>query len=169
MSKDIVQKAFKFGGEHVLFTPEELKQIRNFGEPILRILGFKPIEKLEFWQNMRPSYFIYPSDAAVTGSTRTFASLHKKLLKDKLMGVGWLIARRNQAPVFTAIIPQVEEFDDKGSQMTPPGMHCIILPFIDDIRSYPVDTTAKGTPPPLSLHPPIEDPFYLDFLIFFLN
>lgn len=93
---------------------------------------------------MRPSYFIYPSDAAVTGSTRTFASLHKKLLKDELMGVGWLIPRRNQAPVFTAIIPQAEEFDDKGSQMTPPGMHCVILPFLDDIRANPVDSTAGG-------------------------
>lgn len=143
----MVQKAFKFGGEHVLFSAEELKEIRNFGDPILRIIGFKPLETLKLWQNMRPSYFIYPSDAAVTGSTRTFASLHKKLLKDGLMGVAWLIPRRNQAPVFTAIIPQVEEFDDKGSQITPPGMHCIILPFIDDIRANPVDSTAQGNSP----------------------
>ena len=140
----MVQKAFKFGGEHVLFTPEELKEIRNFGDPILRIIGFKPVETLKLWHNMRPSYFIYPSDAAVTGSTRTFASLHKKLLKGDLMGVGWLIPRRNQAPVFTAIIPQGEEFDDKGTQITPPGMHCIILPFLDDIRANPVDSTAGG-------------------------
>ena len=154
MSKEVVQKAFKFGGEHVLFTPEELKQIRNFGEPILRILGFKPIKQLQFWENMRPSYFIYPSDAAVTGSTRTFASLHKKLLKDELMGVGWLIPRRNQAPVVTAIIPQVEEFDEKGSQTTPPGMHCIVLPFNDDIRSFPVDTTPRGTTQPSLLPAP---------------
>lgn len=96
---------------------------------------------------MRPSYFIYPSDAAVTGSTRTFASLHKKLLKDELMGIGWLIARRNQGPVFTAIIPQKEEFDDKGTQSTPAGMHCIVLPFLDDIRANPVDHTLTGTLP----------------------
>jgi ATP-dependent DNA helicase 2 subunit 1 len=60
------------------------------------------------------------------------------------MGVGWLIARRNQAPVFTAIIPQVEEFDENGAQMTPPGMHCIILPFFDDCRADPVEETLEG-------------------------
>lgn len=74
------------------------------------------------------------------------------------MGVGWLIPRRNQAPVFTAIIPQEEEFDEKGSQIIPPGMHCIILPFIDDMRSYPVDATAKG--PPSS---PTQNPKYTLF------
>jgi ATP-dependent DNA helicase 2 subunit 1 len=99
---------------------------------------------LRFWYNMRPSYFIYPSDAAVTGSTRTFASLHKKLLKNKRMGLGWLIARRNQSPVFVAIIPQEEEADKKGAQVTPPGMHCIQLPFADDIRQNPVEKTAAG-------------------------
>jgi ATP-dependent DNA helicase 2 subunit 1 len=95
---------------------------------------------------LRPSYFIYPSDATVTGSTRTFASLHKKMLKDELMALAWLIPRRNQAPVFAAVIPQTEEFDDKDTQITPPGMHCIILPFADDIRANPVDKTLTGSP-----------------------
>lgn len=144
--KESIQRAYKFGGEHIVFTPDELKEIRSFGEPILRILGFKPISALRFWDNMRPSYFIYPSDAAVTGSTRTFASLHKKLLKDELMAIAWLIPRRNQAPVFAAVIPQAEEFDEKEAQTTPPGMHCIILPFLDDIRANPVDETVAGTP-----------------------
>lgn len=144
--KEQIQKAYKFGGELIPFTQDELKEIRNFGEPILRILGFKPNDDkvLRFWYNMRPSYFIYPSDAAVTGSTRTFASLHKKLLKDNLMGVGWLIARRNQSPVFVAIVPQAEELDERGTQSTPPGMHCIQLPFLDDIRQNPVEGTSCG-------------------------
>ena len=127
-----------------MFTEDERKQIRSFGEPVLRILGFKPISALRFWENLRPSYFIYPSDATVTGSTRTFASLHKKLLKDNLMGLGWLIPRRNQTPMFTAIIPQEEELDEKDTQITPPGMHCIALPFLDDIRGNPVEKTVTG-------------------------
>jgi ATP-dependent DNA helicase 2 subunit 1 len=98
---------------------------------------------------LRPSYFIYPSDATVTGSTRTFASLHKKLLKDDLMGLAWLIARRNQAPAFVAIIPQAEELDEKDTQITPPGMHCITLPSLDDIRANPVEETVKGICPSL--------------------
>lgn len=118
--------------------------MRNFGEPILRILGFKPIKALKFWHNIRSSYFIYPSDATVTGSTRTFASLHKKLLKDELMAVAWLIPRKNQAPTFAAIVPQAEEIDETEAQTNPPGMHCIILPFLDDIRQNPVEETVSG-------------------------
>ena len=140
-----MQKAFKFGGEHIVFSPDELKEIRNFGDPVLRILGFKPMSTLRFWDNLRPSYFIYPSDAAVTGSTRTFASLQKKLLKDNLMGLAWLIPRRNQAPVFAAVIPQAEELNEKDAQTTPPGMHCIVLPFLDNIRANPIDETVAGT------------------------
>jgi ATP-dependent DNA helicase 2 subunit 1 len=144
----MVQKAYKFGGDHILFTPDETKEIRNFGEPILRILGFKPVSKLRFWYNMRPSYFIYPSDATVTGSTRTFASLHKKMMKDELMALAWLIPRRNQSPVFCAVVPQEEQFDNKGTQSTPPGMHCIVLPFLDDVRQNPVEETKAGQYPP---------------------
>ena len=62
------------------------------------------------------------------------------------MALAWLIPRRNQGPVFTAIIPQSEEFDDKDTQITPPGMHCIILPFQDDIRANPVEKTLRGLP-----------------------
>jgi ATP-dependent DNA helicase 2 subunit 1 len=143
----LVQKAYKFGGDNILFTEDELKQIRSFGDPVLRILGFKPVSALRFWENMRPSYFIYPSEATVTGSTRTFASLHKKLLRDKLMGLAWIIPRRNQAPVFAAIVPQEEEVDDKDTQITPPGMHCIVLPFLDDIRANPTEKTVTGPLP----------------------
>ena len=60
------------------------------------------------------------------------------------MGLGWFIPRRNQTPMFTAIIPQGEELDDKDTQMTPPGMHCITLPFLDDIRPNPVEQTVAG-------------------------
>ena len=61
------------------------------------------------------------------------------------MALAWLIPRRNQGPVFTAIIPQSEEFDDKDTQITPPGMHCIIIPFLDDIRANPVENTLTGS------------------------
>lgn len=69
------------------------------------------------------------------------------MLKDDLMAIAWFIPRRNQAPMFTAVVPQEEEFDEKGGQLTPPGMHCIILPTIDDFRSNPFEETAKGITP----------------------
>ncbi|KAF3277362.1 ATP-dependent DNA helicase II subunit 1 [Orbilia oligospora] len=127
VTPDQIRKAYKFGGETVSFSDEEFKKIRNFGDPVLRILGFKPQTELQFWHNMRSSTFIYPSEEDYTGSTRTFAALRNKLLKDKLMGIAWFIARRNAAPVMAAIIPSEE----------PQGMFIIPLPFVDDIRQNP--------------------------------
>ncbi|KAK6351211.1 ATP-dependent DNA helicase II subunit 1 [Orbilia javanica] len=127
VTPDQIRKAFKFGGETVTFSEEEFKQMRNFGEPVLRILGFKPQSELQFWHNMRSSMFIYPSEEDFTGSTRTFAALRNKLLKDKLMGVAWFISRRNAAPVMAAVLPSAE----------PHGMSIIPLPFVDDIRQNP--------------------------------
>ncbi|KAK6361558.1 ATP-dependent DNA helicase II subunit 1 [Orbilia blumenaviensis] len=127
VTPDRIRKAYKFGGETVTFSDEDFKQMRNFGDPVLRILGFKPQSELQFWHNMRSSTFIYPSEEDYTGSTRTFAALRNKLIASKLMGLAWFVARRNAAPVMTAIIPSLE----------PQGMFLIPLPFVDDIRQNP--------------------------------
>jgi ATP-dependent DNA helicase 2 subunit 1 len=63
------------------------------------------------------------------------------------MGIAWLIPRRNQAPMFVAILPQEEELDEKGNQITPPGMHCVQFPTLDDTRLSPVDSTVAGRLP----------------------
>ncbi|KAL9592797.1 MAG: hypothetical protein Q9179_006364, partial [Wetmoreana sp. 5 TL-2023] len=57
-----IKKAYKFGGAQILFTPEEISQLRNFGEPCIRIIGFKPISMLPLWANLKPATFIYPSE-----------------------------------------------------------------------------------------------------------
>lgn len=132
-----IKKAFKFGGEQVTFTPEEVLALRNFGDPVIRIIGFKPLSMLPVWANLKPSTFIYPSEDDYVGSTRVFSALQQKLLKDQKMGVAWFIARKNATPQIAAILPGAEKFDDSGVQMIPPGMWITPLPFADDIRQNP--------------------------------
>ncbi|KAF3936943.1 hypothetical protein ABW19_dt0207695 [Dactylella cylindrospora] len=127
VAPDQIRKAYKFGGEAITFSEEEMKKIRYFGDPVIRIIGFKPQTELLFWHNMRPAIFIYPSEDDYTGSTRTFAALKNKLLKSDLMGIAWFIARRNAAPSMVAVWPSNE----------PPGLYLITLPFVDDIRQNP--------------------------------
>ena len=43
------RKAYKFGGETVSFTEDEMAKIRNFGDPVLRVIGFKPMSMLPIW------------------------------------------------------------------------------------------------------------------------
>ncbi|KAI9733245.1 MAG: ATP-dependent DNA helicase II subunit 1 [Cirrosporium novae-zelandiae] len=132
-----IRKAYKFGGDQITFTNEEIASLRNFGDPIIRIIGFKPAEKLSIWANMKNATFIYPSEEEYVGSTRVFSALWQKLLKSSKMGIAWFIPRRNASPTLAAVIPGVEKLGEFGDQMMPPGLWLVPLPYADDIRRNP--------------------------------
>ncbi|KAI9822976.1 MAG: ATP-dependent DNA helicase II subunit 1 [Phylliscum demangeonii] len=140
-----VRKAFKFGGSQVVFTPEETSSLRYFGDPIIRIVGFKPVAMLPVWASVKQSTFIYPSEEDYVGSTRVFSALHQKLLKADRMAVAWYVARKNAAPVIAALLPGPERVGEHGEQTTPPGLWIVPLPFADDIRQNP-DTSLVRSP-----------------------
>lgn len=143
-----IRKAYRFGGELVSFTPEEQAALRNFGDPIIRIIGFKPLSALPFWASIKHPTFIYPSEEDYVGSTRVFSALYQKLLKDSKMALVWFIPRRNATPVLAAMIAGVEKLDENGIQKIPPGMWILPLPFADDIRQNP-ETNLLVAPEPL--------------------
>ncbi|EAS30659.3 ATP-dependent DNA helicase II subunit 1 [Coccidioides immitis RS] len=143
-----IRKAYKFGGEHVAFTQEEQSALRNFGDPVIRIIGFKPMSSLPIWASTKHSTFIYPSEAGFVGSTRVFSALQQTLLKQKKFALVWFVARKNAAPVMAALIPGEEKLDDNDAQVIPPGMWIQPLPFADDIRQNP-ETHNIVAPEPL--------------------
>lgn len=140
-----IRKAYKFGGETISFTEDEIRAIRNFGDPILRIVGFKPLSLLPTWANYKPSTFIYPSEEDFVGSSRVFSALQQKLLKSEKMGIAWFIPRRNAVPTLAAIIPGPEEVDEEGMQKMPPGLWIHPLPYADDVRSPPDVQVIRAT------------------------
>jgi len=144
VEKGEIKKAYKFGGEQVVFAPEEIGSLRYFGDPVIRIIGFKPMSMLPVWASLKQSTFIYPSEEDYVGSTRVFSALQQKLLKDEKMGIAWFIARKNAAPVIAAIIPGAEKLDNHGQQMIPPGMWIVPLPYADDIRQNPESTLIRA-------------------------
>ncbi|KAJ5908268.1 DNA helicase ATP-dependent Ku type [Penicillium taxi] len=132
-----IRKAYKFGGEQISFTVDEQQALKNFGSPVIRIVGFKPLSSLPFWANVRHPTFIYPSEEDYVGSTRVFSALHQKLEKDKKLALVWFIPRKGATPVLAAMIPGAEKMDENGIQKIPPGMWIIPLPFADDVRQKP--------------------------------
>lgn len=135
VTKIEIKKAYKFGGEQVIFTKEEQKELKNFGPPVLRIVGFKPKSLLENWHSVTKSTFIYPSEEGYVGSTRTFSALWEKLLKSDTMGLAWYIARANANPSIVAILPGKEVLDPAtGRQVRSAGLWVYPLPYADDIR-----------------------------------
>jgi ATP-dependent DNA helicase 2 subunit 1 len=146
VEKAELRKAYKFGGEAVTFSQEEFVQIRQcFGDPIIRIIGFKPMSLLPIWANVGKATFIYPSEADYVGSTRVFSALQQKLLADEKMGIAWFIPRRNAAPSIVAIIPGAEKLGDDDEQVIPPGLWLVPLPFADDLRQCPEQSLLKTT------------------------
>ncbi|KAL5331900.1 hypothetical protein ACEPPN_001440 [Leptodophora sp. 'Broadleaf-Isolate-01'] len=138
VDKTEIKRAYKFGGSQVVFTADQQKKLKSWESPVLRIIGFKPQSMLPTWASVKKATFIYPSEDGYIGSTRTFAALWQKLLKDKIMGVAWFIARSNAAPLIVAILPSAERFDDVlGAQVIPPGLWLYPIPFADDIREPP--------------------------------
>ena len=151
VEKAEIRKAYKFGGETVSFTQEQAASLRNFGDPVLRIIGFKPMDMLPIWANYRVNTFIYPSEESFVGSTRVFSALHQKLLKDNKFGLAWYIPRRNAAPVLAAVMPGSERRNEENEQTRPPGLWVKPLPWADDIR-HPPDTLTIRSPDSLTDH-----------------
>lgn len=146
VQKSDVKKAYVFGGQQIIFSQDEIKELRDFGEPIIRIVGFKSADKLPLWANFKSSTFLYPSEEDYVGSTRTFSALYQKLKKSSLMALTWFVARKNAAPVLAALIPTLtaaKSFEEVANQAgvsstgCPQGLHLIPLPFADDIRQNP--------------------------------
>ncbi|KAF2400827.1 putative DSB repair complex subunit Ku70 [Trichodelitschia bisporula] len=148
VGKEEIRKAYKFGGEHVTFTEDEMKALKNYGDPVIRIIGFKPLKMLPVWATMRAPYFLYPNETDYVGSTRVFSALQQNLLKAEKFALAWFIPRRNAAPVLAAVIPGAEVLDETGHQKVPAGLWVIQLPAVDDIKRLPDEPSVHA---PLSL------------------
>ena len=144
VEKAEIRSAYKFGGETISFSEEEIAKIKNFGDPVLRIIGFKPMSMLPIWANFRHNTFIYPSEEDYVGSTRVFSALHQKLSKDQKFGLAWFVARRNAKPVLAAVFPGAEKRSEEGDQIMPPGLWIKQLPFADDIREPPETNLVRA-------------------------
>lgn len=138
LDKTQIKQGYKFGSENVTFDAKEMQQIKRIESPVLRIIGYKSLEKLDFCHNIAPAYFIYPHEATHVGSKRTFAALHRVLLQKKQFALCWFIPRRNASPVVAAMMAsELELSENKKSQLSPPGFFVIPLPFADDLRNPP--------------------------------
>ncbi|CAO1621127.1 unnamed protein product [Parajaminaea phylloscopi] len=132
----------------IRFSPEEIRQLKTGGlKPGIKILGFQDRSSLRFWENVKHSSFIFPTEAEYLGSQRAFAALSRVMLEKDKLAIGVFLARPASIPEFVALLPQAEERNGEELQTEPPGMHVIHLPFADDIREMPeaFSTTLEAT------------------------
>lgn len=141
VEKSEVKKAYKFGGEYIHFQKEETKTLKDMGQKIIRIIGFKPRSMLPSWASVKKSLFIFPSEEGYVGSTRVFSALWQKLLRDDKMGLAWFVARDNANPILVAILPSCNPDE---SHFLPAGLWLYPLPFADDIRGADPGPSQKS-------------------------
>ncbi|KAJ0982399.1 hypothetical protein J5N97_010654 [Dioscorea zingiberensis] len=121
----------QYKNEIIKFSADELSDVKKVSDSHLCLLGFKPLDLLKDYHNLRPSTFVFPTDEEIFGSTRIFIALHKSMLQLKRFAVAFYGGSTN--PRLVALVAQ-DEITSSSGQVEPPGMHMIYLPFSDDVR-----------------------------------
>ena len=123
-----------YGDKKIKFTKDEMSKIKTLDSPGIKLLGFKSINSIKPYYNLRESYFIYPNENISNGSGQLCDALIKQMSNKNKCAIVKFIGREGSNIKICALIPQKESFDEDYFQ-TPPGFNMIILPYADDIRS----------------------------------
>ena len=86
-------------------TREDMKKIKNFDTPGLKLMGFKPQSKLKDYHNIRPSYFLYPDYKHVEGSSEVFDALIKTMKTNNTMAIARFQPKSISMVRFCALLP----------------------------------------------------------------
>lgn len=57
-----------------------MNKIKGLKKPGITLIGFKPKRLIKPYHNLRPSYFLYPDEEHVTGSSQFFDALIDQLI-----------------------------------------------------------------------------------------
>ena len=123
-----------YGNKKVLFNKDEMKKVKVLEQPGMTLMGFKSIESIRPYYNIRESYFIYPNEAYSNGAGRLVDALIKQMANKKKCAIVKFVAREGSLVRFCALMPQLERYDEDYFQ-TPPGFNMIVLPWADDLRA----------------------------------
>jgi ATP-dependent DNA helicase 2 subunit 1 len=82
-----------------------VKQIKYFDAVGMKLMGFKPRSYLKVYHNIKHSYFIYPDEKRVTGSSQVIDALVKEMNRDEKIAIVRFIPRDNSVVRFCALLP----------------------------------------------------------------
>ena len=123
---------YELGGTKVKFTKEEVAHIKNFDSPGMKLMGFKDRSRIKNYMSVRASYFLYPEEARIRGSSQVFHSLVVSMTKLDKVAIVRFLPRQGSIVRFAALVPSME----------PQGFNVIFMPYADDMRN---PETLKAT------------------------
>mmetsp|Transcript_28758 Transcript_28758/g.25875 ORF Transcript_28758/g.25875 Transcript_28758/m.25875 type:complete len:396 (+) Transcript_28758:39-1226(+) len=77
LHKDQVGFFHPLSDEKVFFQKEDIAEIKKFDDPGIKLMGFKPKSRIKSYHNIRSSYFMYPDEDRITGSSQMVDALIK--------------------------------------------------------------------------------------------
>lgn len=113
---------------------EEIKKIKNFAPPGMKLMGFKPRSYLKVWHNIKHSYFLFPDEKKTRGASQCTDALIKEMVRQDKIAIVKMAPRVNSQVRICALIAQEERVDPADGFQTPAGFQLIPLPYADDIR-----------------------------------
>lgn len=132
------RKYQQIGEERVRFTPLEVYRMKQVMDPGLKLLGFKPISAIDQELHLKTTYFIYPSDARIKGSTKMFRALWEKCLEKEKAVICSCTLRKKSSPKLVALIPQREEADQDQEVIRFDGFRMVQIPYAGDVRNLKI-------------------------------
>lgn len=135
LTDDQIKTYSEYGGERVYISKDDMKECKSIYAKGIVLLGFKPLSSLADHHNFRSSYFVYPTEESIQGSTVAFAAICKAMIKKERVAICRVTPRDNTQPFLAALAAQAHN-DDLDE---PDGMHLIPLPYQDDIRDFRMD------------------------------
>jgi ATP-dependent DNA helicase 2 subunit 1 len=127
----------------------EVKQLKYPAPKGLSLLGFKPLEDLKPWHQLREASFIFPDEKIMSGSLVVFSSMLSAMVERRVMAVCAFVRNPTAAPRLVALVPQEEVVSEETSAIiTSSGMHMYYLPHDEEIRYPELDTGFTGTERP---------------------
>ncbi|CAN0246272.1 unnamed protein product [Ascophyllum nodosum] len=128
-----IRTFLEFAGEKTYISADEMAGLKALFPKGITLLGFKPLQSLRPDFNVRSPYFLYPDEESTTGSAKAFVALHAAMMSKKVYALARFTRAIGAAPRIVALLPQ-EELEEDGAQLSPPGLHAVVLPFADEVR-----------------------------------
>lgn len=96
MFDDQVGTYYPLAKEKIKITKNDMNKIKSLEKPGLSLIGFKPKSYIKPYHNLRPSYFLYPDEEHVGGSSQFFDALIEELSEQNKVAIVKITPRQNQ-------------------------------------------------------------------------
>lgn len=132
------RKTLTIGGEKVIFSVDEVTNMKQMLQPGIRLLGFKPITKVSPGNHLRSSLFLYPDEGTISGSTVLFRAIYEKCISKQKVAYCMFTMRRKQPSKLVALVPQEYCCDEDGEPFRHSGFRIEFIPYAGDMRKLEV-------------------------------